>query len=617
MSSKIIPSINYLTTNQVAVQLGVSSATVRNWHKSGLLNAVKQGRGYIYSKVSVQTLLKQLRNGDESKLLRGANKNSSKTVRKHKELASSKIIKQIQVIILDAKLQAISCTELLSCCGFLILHAAHKPRLAARFSISEKLTDQLYKQISSLIVQYNGHDLIGLIYQHIATDGKKSRQGSVYTPFSIAKSQVLGKLSQGDYFLDPCCGSGVYLLAAIDELKTLKVKNWWQYIYGADLDPCAILCSKINCYLQLEDDVLVNLNITCCDSLLEYQTDKKFSLIATNPPWGAHFTAAIKDKLKQKYSAIESGESCSYFLEFALTMLTPNGYISLLLPETVCFTKKHIDLRKLCLKNNLFKFKYLGNLFKGLMTKVVQLDLKQDLTIRQIDIDNGNEKFMVDKNEWLEDSSLTFNYSLEPKDKEKLLKIESHKNLFLGDKTRWGLGIVTGNNGKLVKTKRTLDANKIYKGQDVGPYNLKPATHYIDFIPDNFQQCAPKDIYFSPEKLIYRFIGKKLCVAYDNQQSLTLNSANILIPDIDIFYMVAVLNSAYANFYFQKKFNSLKVLRSHLEQLPVADLAQVEKDKVVNLVKKIIALDGKSKNKALSLHREIDIILNNHYEIEL
>jgi hypothetical protein len=50
-----------------------------------------------------------------------------------------------------------------------------------------------------------------------------------------------------------------------------------------------------------------------------------------------------------------------------------------------------------------------------------------------------------------------------------------------------------------------------------------------------------------------------------------LNSANILIPKIDysIKVILALFNSELYKQIFQKKFNSIKVLKSHIQELPL------------------------------------------------
>jgi len=110
-------------------------------------------------------------------------------------------------------------------------------------------------------------------------------------------------------------------------------------------------------------------------------------------------------------------------------------------------------------------------------------------------------------------------------------------------------------------------------------------------MPERFQQTAPERKYRAPEKLIYRFISKYLVVAYDDRGSLTLNSANILITRMEGYPAKAVLalfNSTLYQYLFQKKFSSIKVLRGHLEQLPLPLWRRSEIDALVSLADGVI-----------------------------
>ena len=73
----------------------------------------------------------------------------------------------------------------------------------------------------------------------------------------------------------------------------------------------------------------------------------------------------------------------------------------------------------------------------------------------------------------------------------------------------------------------------VAKGTDVKPFYLGKPAQYLLFDQEKFQQTAPEWKYRAKEKLVYRFISKRLVFAYDDKQSLTLNSANILIPNLD------------------------------------------------------------------------------------
>ena len=120
---------------------------------------------------------------------------------------------------------------------------------------------------------------------------------------------------------------------------------------------------------------------------------------------------------------------------------------------------------------------------------------------------------------------------------------------------------------------------------------LNTPSRYIRFQPDKFQQAAKEEKYRAKEKLIYRFISKNLVFAYDNSKSLTLNSANTLIPEIPdypIKVIAALFNSSLYQFLFQKKFSSIKVLRNHIEDLPLPLWNKKTFSKIIQMVDKII-----------------------------
>ena len=75
-----------------------------------------------------------------------------------------------------------------------------------------------------------------------------------------------------------------------------------------------------------------------------------------------------------------------------------------------------------------------------------------------------------------------------------------------------------------------------------------------------------------------------------------MNSANIVIPKISeypIKVIAALLNSSLYQFIFQKKFSSIKVLRSHIEQMPLPLWSKRTFSEIIVLVEDVI----KDKNK--------------------
>ncbi len=203
--------------------------------------------------------------------------------------------------------------------------------------------------------------------------------------------------------------------------------------------------------------------------------------------------------------------------------------------------------------------------------------------------------------------------------------MRSPDRVYLKDNAIFALGIVTGGNerfiidridgarGNSIGRRSPLssydinDSNNIdhkytnipdgyevvLKGSDISRYHISVPDRFIKFDPQSFQQVADEDVYRQPEKLVYRFINKDLIFAYDKDGMVSLNSCNILIPKLpglDIKYILAVLNSSPAGFYYKKSFNSVKVLRSHLEQIPIPVVSKDEQAKIIELVDRIMDL---------------------------
>ena len=101
--------------------------------------------------------------------------------------------------------------------------------------------------------------------------------------------------------------------------------------------------------------------------------------------------------------------------------------------------------------------------------------------------------------------------------------------------------------------------------------SFKPPECYIDFTPEAFQQVAPLWKYRASEKIVYKFISDRIVCAYDDQRRLTLNSANVVIPRLDLppRVIALLLNCDLYQFIFRVRCKSTKVLRSHLESMPI------------------------------------------------
>jgi hypothetical protein len=151
-------------------------------------------------------------------------------------------------------------------------------------------------------------------------------------------------------------------------------------------------------------------------------------------------------------------------------------------------------------------------------------------------------------------------------------KVYSTNHTTLLGNAEWALGIVSGDNKKYILANKTNSNEPILTGKNIKRFVFETPNSFIEFNPEKFQQVAPEEKYRAKEKLIYRFISKELVFSYDDKQTLTLNSANIVIPRIKGYptkSILAFLNSSLYQFLYQKKFGSIKILRGDIEKLPM------------------------------------------------
>ena len=136
----------------------------------------------------------------------------------------------------------------------------------------------------------------------------------------------------------------------------------------------------------------------------------------------------------------------------------------------------------------------------------------------------------------------------------------------------------------------------IISGKDIERNNInyKKINNFISFDKDNFQQVAKEEYYRCKNKIIYKFIGKKLCFAVEKKGVLTLNSANIIcLPkDYDIYYISAILNSRITQLYFEDIYDTHKVLRNHIESFYIPIFDKRIMDKISDICKTIKDSEG-------------------------
>ena len=622
------PNEDYLTYEEVSEVLGVSSATVRNWVKLGHIKPASVHLGNRFLRSHINEIKSNITDGSLAKLNKRANK--AKSISKiipteyadnnevlEPILATTKLAKAFNldsdsVLLVTAlnlltKAGLISNTQNLSLNGIRYSNDIIKSEIEDWLHTKEDL--QLtthYKDVLNAKVPINC-DFLGLLYQSLLYEGERAKTGSYYTPKYIVDEVVTENIKSSNIVLDPCCGTGQFLLLASGKID--NPSNLW----GFDIDKNAVRLAKINLFLKFPNHKFKP-NIYLINSLLdECEGAPRFDIVITNPPWGSHFTHGEELMLKRKYRDIKSNEAFAYFLDAGIAFLKDGGTLSYILPESILNIKIHKDIREKILKQTTIKkIKYFKRPFDGVFTNAIRIDLIDRKTDKNVFIAEKNGSLFQPEQERISaNNDFIFDVFTDTNDAVLTNKVYAVKHRTLRDNAIWALGIVTGDNKKHLQENESSNLEPILTGKDIKRFCANKPSKYIRFTPANFQQVAPEEKYRAKEKLLYKFISKKLVFAYDDRQTLTLNSANVLIPTISnypIKTILALFNSTLYQFIFEKKFGAIKVLKSHIEQLPLPHINKKEHIRLEKLVDELLKKDldiGERKKLYKTLDNEI------------
>lgn len=409
----------------------------------------------------------------------------------------------------------------------------------------------LAEEIVSHSLPENERDLPGIVYQCLQSEGVKNRNGSYYTPESLTNLMMKGiVLSAGQSFLDPCCGSGAFLLS-VEGAEPSQ-------LFGMDSDPVAVMAARINLLLRYPDQVFLP-QVFCGDFLSDGAAescfgDRKFDIVVTNPPWGSAF----------------HGESFSAFFRRAFSLLKPEGVSRFLFPDAVRNVRLHSELRRFWLQDvRLEELREYSTGFTGVTTGCISVTCRNSRPSTNLRWIREQEEAEIPLSRF----RLTRHHVLSflNEQDERIIRTVQQRGVYTLSESEWGLGIVTGDNRRLLSEEPSEETEPIYRGKEIQPYQIMEACRFIRSDRSRFQQAAPETLYRAPEKLVYRFIADRPVFAYDNRQRLLLNSANLLIPHISgsgIKTVMAFLNSDLYGFLYRRLFGEIKLLQGNLCELP-------------------------------------------------
>lgn len=252
------------------------------------------------------------------------------------------------------------------------LYETQRQREPNVFTDTIKVDDAVLRTVVSHLegINLNKTDLDtkGVAFEQFMDGFFKGDFGQYFTPREVIAFAVeMMRPSHQDLVLDPACGSGGFLLYALDEVRreadayydegsTEHYRHWHDFaekrLFGIELNDSIARVAKMN--MIVHDDG--HTNVVSTDSLQEIEKIKdenrgfgfnRFDLIFTNPPFGAVVKKTEKpylDKFDLAYDWKDGARSGKpktsakteiLFLERCYQFLKPNGRMAIVLPDGI------------------------------------------------------------------------------------------------------------------------------------------------------------------------------------------------------------------------------------------------------------------------------------------
>lgn len=184
-------------------------------------------------------------------------------------------------------------------------------------------------------------DFKGAVYESILEKNgqdKKSAAGQYFTPRALIQAIVeVVNPKITETVADPACGTGGFLLAAYEHMKSQSkdiekqqfLKN--NALFGADNTSLVVTLASMNLYLH---DIGVNKSpIAYQDSLID-TSDRMFDVILANPPFGTRPQGSVEVAVNRP-EFVKTSDNQVNFLQHIMSIVRKGGRVGVVLPDSV------------------------------------------------------------------------------------------------------------------------------------------------------------------------------------------------------------------------------------------------------------------------------------------
>jgi len=452
--------------------------------------------------------------------------------------------------------------------------------------------------------------------------------------------------------LDPACGSGAFLNAALKQLKiehTLidyyRAKIYgdtmiFQFvendileknIFGVDINDESVEIAKLSLWLHTAQKnrklTTLNNNIKCGNSLIDdsevagekaFNWQKEFpevfenggfDVVIGNPPYVN--MANIQNENERKfyqnnYKTVKNKcDLYSIFTEKAKNLLKQNGLFGFIFPNSWLGTESFSLLREF-LAREVKVSKMVELPEKVFVDATVKTMLcfyekktpteKDEIEIYKCDNEIFTSKgFTLPYKQIMTNPNTSFSF-------EKVIKLDKVKTVELKDIVSFSLGIKTSDDKRFIfNEKKDDDCFLILRGRNIRRWGKPVNNEYIWYKPELITQKAGgrpriKENFTVDKKIVLQDIATEINATLDNEKYLCNDTINIIFEteyNYSMEYLLVLLNSKLVNFWFKKVYPSgLHIKINQLETIPVPEITPEQQKPFIELAEKMLSLNA-------------------------
>jgi len=381
---------------------------------------------------------------------------------------------------------------------------------------------------------------------------------------------------------------------------------------------------------------------TVNEPAIGFYSNAGFDVVIGNPPYGASFTANETAYLLKKYT-FQNYQLDSYFLfiEKALGILQKNGLLGFIIPNTWLLNLKTSKIRKHLFSNTEIKsiVHYQNPVFSQavvdteiMIFRNIRPNIFHEIEIEIYDKQNQKSEKRIKQQKWIEANGSPvniydneINYSI----KNKIAALPILDSLC---KITQGAKPFQVGKGKPPQTRKIVDEKPfvaaikvdnlfrpLLRGSLMNRYQINWDNNYFIKFGDWLAEPRYSASYDAPEKIIIRQTGDHLTATLDVKQFIVRDNLYTILPklsEIDLSYILGLLNSKFLSWYYQNFLNPEKgealaqVKRGHLALLPIKEINSKNNsevklhDEIVKLVSLLLKFNEEMQQAKLESKRE-------------